>query len=1341
MGTIHGAFKSTDAMKKTDNVQQRSVAEGVLPLTPGVELDSLAELAACLCDLPVAVVSLFGPYRQWSRVFCRSPEMAAFHPDLVALSDALQSPRLGQVQNLLMNPDFALHPLVAGSPSLRFYAGIPLVLPSGEHIGSLSIFGRKPGRLSLRRRTALGNLVALAVPLLQTWLAAPAALSERDSAQVPALQDHGSYEATPAMLFVMDPQGHVCHASEHLLRKLGYRREQVVGAYVGDFMSMRSKVRMIETLFPRLIEQGRLENEPLQLVSAPGSIFEVLLSVTLERDAAGTPLRALSYVEDVTLRLQTERKLAEERKHLLNIVNGTSAGTWELDLITGQDIINETYAQMLGYSVPEMTRQLAGDFFNIVHPEDHEHVSVQWNAHLSGMTTEYEAEFRVQHREGHWVWILSRGKVGARDPGGRALHISGIHLDISARRSAIDMATRAAHDLQNTLDALPSRVVYWDKELRYRFGNRAFCKRFARPGLDLTGKSMRELLGDDLYAQNVAAIRGMEDGTERQFERSAVRENGELEHYIIRYLPDMMDGRVQGYYVFVFDITEIKAAQAQLETLNGELAERTAQAEAASVSKSAFLASMSHEIRTPMNAILGMHSLIQKTSLTPRQLDYLKKSERAAKSLLGLLNDILDYSKVEAGKLSLDPQPFRTDDLLDELSVIFSAYVGNKPVEVLFDVGAGLPEVLLGDALRIKQVLINLGGNAIKFTEQGSVVICMVWDGADSAGSKIRFLVKDSGIGIALENQSHIFDGFSQAEASTTRKFGGTGLGLAISKRLVELMGGAIHLESALGIGSVFSFELNLPPVRDIPESLKKAHAPPHAVHRVLVIDDHQLSGELLRIAGRSLSWDVELCSSGVKGIERMIRVMNDPAQAFDLVLIDWQMPEMDGWETARHLREVTRAAPRQPLLLMVSANSMEMVSHRTDEEQALLDGFLSKPVTPAMLSSAVAAASSADPNDPQAVQTASLRRLAGMHILVVEDNLINQQVAEELLLSEGARVSLAANGEQGVQAIRSAAPPYHAVLMDIQMPVMDGHTATRIIRQDFKPEQLPIIGLTANALLSDRADCLASGMNAHVGKPFEMEHLVAVLLQLTGFKPKPPNALRYFGADGVPRTAGQASTAGPLDGGGLITADIDLPAALQRMSGMTPMYLRAAREFHKMLGALLPGLDRILVSADMKAAATHLHTYKGTAGTVGLTRLAKELTRLEQMCNAGAAVHEVAQHSVALGTTVKMAMKALEAAASSLGKPIDAAVTATAAGTEPPHGAVVPLDSHASMALEEIARLAAAGDLEVLQYFAEARSRLITLGEQRLGGLEEALQALDLDTAAQICRDSVKAF
>ena len=458
-------------------------------------------------------------------------------------------------------------------------------------------------------------------------------------------------------------------------------------------------------------------------------------------------------------------------------------------------------------------------------------------------------------------------------------------------------------------------------------------------------------------------------------------------------------------------------------------------AERASQAKTRFLANMSHEIRTPMNAVLGMLRLLQKTALDARQRDYAVKSEGAARALLGLLNDILDFSKIEAGRLGLDPHPTRLDELLRDLSVILAAHGDKRELELLFDLDPTLPPVIVADALRLQQVLINLVSNAIKFTAAGEVVLGIKHVSRSASHVVLAFSVRDTGIGIPPEQQERIFCGFIQAEASTARRFGGTGLGLAISRRLVRLMGGDIHVDSTPGQGSCFSFTLSFGLPADEP-----APAPRQAL-QALVVDDYAEARRVIGVLAQSLGWQVSLAASGAQALDLA------SAQAPEVVLLDWVMPGMDGWQTAVRLRQRQRLGP-DPLILMVTSHDRERLAQRSAAEQALLDGFLVKPITATMLNQAVAAALQARSGGDAPAEHAP-QRLSGLKLLVVEDNPGNQQVTRELLELEGALVTLAGDGQQALTLLAQTRgrPGFDAVLMDVQMPVMDGTTATRLLR------------------------------------------------------------------------------------------------------------------------------------------------------------------------------------------------------------------------------------------------------------------------------------------------------
>jgi len=706
-------------------------------------------------------------------------------------------------------------------------------------------------------------------------------------------------------------------------------------------------------------------------------------------------------------------------------------------------------------------------------------------------------------------------------------------------------------------------------------------------------------------------------------------------------------------------------------------------AERASQAKTRFLANMSHEIRTPMNAVLGMLRLLQKTALDARQRDYAVKSEGAARGLLGLLNDILDFSKIEAGHLELDPHPTRLDELLRDLSVILASQVDMRDIEVMFDLDPALPPVIVSDALRLQQVLVNLAGNAIKFTDRGEVVLAIQRTAQSAGHVTLAFSVRDTGIGIAPEQQQRIFNGFTQAEASTARRFGGTGLGLAISRRLVQLMGGDIHVESTPGQGSRFGFTLGFALPADAP-----APAPRQALS-ALVVDDHAEARRVIGALAESLGWQVSLAGSGAEAL-----ALADQA-APEVVLLDWVMPGLDGWQTAIKLRQ--RLGP-EPLVIMVTSHDRERLAQRSAAEQALLDGFLVKPVTAAMLGQSVDAARQARGNGASAPEPPP-QRLAGLRLLVVEDNPGNQQVTRELLQLEGADITLAGDGQQALTLLAQTRgrPGFDAVLMDVQMPVMDGTTATRLIRRQLGLA-LPVIAMTAGALASERQACLDAGMDEHIGKPFDPDTIVAVLRRRCGAAPV---ADRTVDSDLPPAVLDAAGRAG-----------IALAEALARMSGRVELFERTLAALHEQ--------DRKLAQELAEGSSTiarGLHGYRGLAAMLGAERLAALAAEGEH-----ASVPD-AEWQRRFVERRDADLAALDRLAAQLHAPASPAATPSA--PLPPASLCESLDALAS--------LLAGSDLEAIDLHQALRPQLPPSAGT---ALDAAMAALDFDAALTLCRD-----
>ncbi|MDD3519343.1 MAG: response regulator, partial [Chromatiales bacterium] len=672
----------------------------------------------------------------------------------------------------------------------------------------------------------------------------------------------------------------------------------------------------------------------------------------------------------------------------------------------------------------------------------------------------------------------------------------------------------------------------------------------------------------------------LHEGRDR-FESRHRRKSGETFDVEISVNYLAMDGGRM--IVFSRDITERKRAEVAL-------LEAKQAAEAASRAKSEFLANMSHEIRTPMNAILGLTQLVLETELTPRQEDYLRKAFASSRALLNILNDILDYSKIEAGRMSIEPTAMSVEDTLSEVADLFGAQIQEKGLALYLDIAPDVPTAVLGDRLRLTQVLNNLLSNAIKFTERGEICIKAEVAARSDHAVTLRFAVRDTGVGLSKTQTDQLFRPFTQADGSITRRYGGTGLGLAISQRLVDLMGGELNVSSREGEGATFTFTIRTE------ETQAAAVAGPRrlAPMRVLIVDDQDTERQIL---SRLLkSWDAETDSLATgESVLAYVEAAQHTTHPIDAVLLDWRLPGMNGLDVARQLEQaVDDGRIRHPLLVvMVTAYDKEDLMNEAGTLP--LDGVLTKPVTPSPLYDTLCKARGLHPTVADVPTDASAaERLDGLRVLLVEDNLINREMAAEMLRRRGAEVTLAEDGAEAVAWVERA--PFDAVLMDLHMPVMDGFEATARILASPQSRALPVVAMTAAVMAEDRNRCMAAGMQGFLPKPVDAGELVRCLRQVLRL---PASSDR-----GTSENAAAAMPASMLN----------LDEALARMDDDHALLLQLLRSFAEHQPDAGTRLQALLQSGDRNGAARLLHTLKGLAGNIGAATLAQTAAAFEQV-------------------------------------------------------------------------------------------------------------------------------
>ena len=863
--------------------------------------------------------------------------------------------------------------------------------------------------------------------------------------------------------------------------------------------------------------------------------------------------------------------------------------------------INDTELEWFGYSREEMVRKI--HFSRILAPESQQAFSVYFEAFKTS-GTEHNLEINLVRKDGSIMPALLSARM-IRDNEGNFISTRSTIFDNTETKELETALRKSETLLHGVLDNTPALISYWNRDLICEFANNSFQALYGKLPEEIQGHHLKDIVGDRTFLLSQPYIAAVWRGEPQSFERELADPQGKNHWVQVQYIPDYEGGVIKGHFSLVSDVTALKDKEIQIANLNVELERRAEEAESATQAKSIFLANMSHEIRTPMNAIVGFANLMRSEVTNRSQADKLGKIIAAADHLLRVINDILDISKIEASKLVLESTDFNLETLLNNIAAMVVERTRTKGLELVIDTEVG-QGTLNGDPNRLGQCLLNYLGNAVKFTEQGTVVMRtrLIETGTDDV--LVRFEVSDSGIGISPNHLPRLFQAFEQADSSTTRRFGGTGLGLAISKHLVELMGGKVGVESTPGVGSRFWFTARLRRGQASEQSLLPSRD--LRGRRILVVDDNDSARDAILAMLQSMTFKTNGQSSGIAALSDIVRAAAT-GEPYEIILLDSRMPVMDGLAAAQEIRRL--AIPQLPRLVLVSTEESEQL--RKSAAAAGCDEVLIKPISASQLFATIMrclGAPGAIPpvtTMPSSLLSSRLWSISGSHVLLVEDNDMNQEVASELLTKAGFIVQVADNGQIALDKVQQT--DYDIVLMDMQMPQMDGLTATKEIRKLPRFQNLPIIAMTASAMQSDRDRCLAAGMQDHVAKPIDPDDLWRAMLKW--IKPKfsvpPSNSKPVEGTIDIANSAGEVVD----DIAGLETA-----LGLQRAQGRIKQYLSMLRKFMSGQNGVPEQITSALNSNDWPTAERLAHTLKGTAANIGATEIQDIAARLEASIN-----------------------------------------------------------------------------------------------------------------------------
>nr|CRH07400.1 putative hybrid histidine kinase and sensor protein. Containing 1 SBP_bac_3 domain, 3 PAS domain, 2 response regulator receiver domain, HisKA, HATPasr_c and Hpt domain [Candidatus Magnetococcus massalia] len=917
------------------------------------------------------------------------------------------------------------------------------------------------------------------------------------------------------------------------------------------------------------------------------------------RDEQGRALRTGGTVGDITVQKQAQDALHKSEARYALVVKGANDGIWDWDLISNTIYFSPRYMEIIGYGPDDFTHCYE-EWQKRVHAEDLERVSEAHRPCVEGEVESFAVEYRLQHRDGSWVWILGRG-AHVKDEQGQVIRLAGTHSDITQRKEAEAALLERERQLTEILNLSPIGFgITIQGELKF-FNKR--LQEMMPVALDskVSDFYLQPMQREELVSQLQA------HGIVRDQEIVMRDHRGQPLETLASFSSTHYNGEpaILGWF---YDVTPLKR-------LTQELAESKEAAEAATQAKSDFLANMSHEIRTPMNAIIGMSHLALRTHLDTKQRNYIDKVHRSAESLLGIINDILDFSKIEAGKLDIEATDFHLEDVLNNLANLVGLKAEEKGLELLFDSESELPMALVGDPLRLGQILVNLGNNAVKFTDRGEIVLRSEVRSfnkqQDALSVQIHFSMRDTGIGMTPEQQSKLFQSFSQADSSTSRKYGGTGLGLAITKHLSEMMGGEVWVESVAGEGSTFHFTAIFA-VQANPQPRQVINHEELQGLKVLVVDDNATAREILANMAITFGMEVDAEADGFAALNRIADAQQRQLP-YDLILLDWRMPVMDGVTCLSQLQQESQTVP--PAVIMVTAYGREEALQAAGRQGAQIPSILTKPVTPSSLLDAIGEVlgrgvvqHKREGERLRGDHLQATRSLRGAHLLLVEDNEINQELALELLSSVGITAETAENGQRALEILQAKAT-FDGILMDCQMPVMDGFTATREIRKLEKFKALPILAMTANAMAGDREKVLEVGINDHISKPINVRDMFTTMAKwIVPANPADDPLTPLPTVDAA--AADEDLLPEQLPG-------LDIPTGVARSGGKRALYYKLLMKFLERQADFPQQFQQARTqNEDPEAMVRLAHTLKGVAGNISAQALYGAAIKLERACS-----------------------------------------------------------------------------------------------------------------------------